>query len=100
MLGIWGTRLYALVKIHLIVHSRAEHFTVHKLYLNKQNLREIYVRLSDYSMKIAESTIARINQHLNMIIERMGKNKVEELIELNNLFNETSRLIMEEDKSC
>lgn len=39
LLGIWGTQLYAFVKIHLIVHLRAEHFTVCKFYLNKQNLR-------------------------------------------------------------
>ena len=83
-----------------ILMSKLEKKGYIERHLNKQNLREIYVRLSDYSMKIAKSTIARINQHLNMIIERMGISKVEELIELNKLFNETSKLIMEEDKSC
>ena len=83
-----------------ILMSKLEKKGYIERHLNKQNLREIYVRLSNYSMKIAESTIARINEHLNMIIERMGISKVEELIELNKLFNETSKLIMEEDKSC
>ena len=51
-------------------------------------------------MKIAEKTIKEINNHLNKIIDKMGNGNVEKLIELNNLFDKTSKEILEEGKTC
>jgi DNA-binding MarR family transcriptional regulator len=83
-----------------ILMSKLEKKGYIERHLNKQNLREIYVRLSEYSMKIAEKTIKEINNHLNKIIEKMGNGNVEKLIELNNLFDKTSKEILEEVKAC
>ena len=83
-----------------ILMSKLEKKGYIERHLNKNNLREIYVKLSTYSMEIARITINQINEHINQIIERMGKEKVEQLIELNNLFNETSKIITEESKAC
>ncbi len=83
-----------------ILMSKLEKKGYIERHLNKQNLREIYVRLSEYSMKIAEKTIKEINNHLNKIIDKMGNGNVEKLIELNNLFDKTSKEILEEGKTC
>ena len=83
-----------------ILMSKLEKKGYIERHLNKQNLREIYVRLSEYSMKIAEKTIKEINNHLNKIIDKLGNGNVEKLIELNNLFDKTSKEILEEGKTC
>ena len=83
-----------------ILMSKLEKKGYIKRHLNKNNLREIYVKLSEYSMKIAEETINRIDTQLSLITERMGKEKMDKLIELNDLFSEISKIIIEEGASC
>ena len=82
-----------------ILMSKLEKKGYLERHLNKENLREIYVQLSSYSMEIAKKTIKKINERIESIIEKMGINEVQKLIELNNEFKIISKEVMEE-KTC